>query len=775
MIRSESNSNNKESNQTNDNHWDLNFLYSPNKSTITAIQNMTSPNEDIKYGFNELCPVCGDKVSGFHYGLLTCESCKGFFKRTVQNKKKYQCIDKQECEIDKVQRKRCAFCRFRKCLSVGMKLEAVRENRVRGGRNKFGPLYRRSRALRQQIMRQQYISMVENPSLVHGAIMHSNGASDDILLNQYMRESPCDNDQCSNGSIMASSNESSVMNEPTSDMSFTENEFQQTSQSEKEYLQSCLSASNSQASSHQQTQRQQLTSQDAYTEFLNCCASPENILMNSLPPSASTTQPTNNTNYSQLYNSSNKTFMERTVTSYEGSNSLNERKYKDAEYCNSIVPSPSSPVTPHHKGGVQQMINSNSGRHLVCHDNNSNNQPDNDQNNTEGNHHLQQQDGHNQQRDTLIDQLFHQHQHFSSEQNHVKQSSSSIWSQSPIVPDTSTDYESFKCNSNSVFNRQVTADSQQNTSQTILSVLVENCRHFESVSDETMEQPEMNGSSTSNQHNNRSNGYNHNSVLFEHVNKPLPQILLTLMESDQAFKCTNLEVVKFLSNFLLDLSSFNCLDQVCALLDRYCFLMVDWARQSVFFKTLKLSMILIDDQIRLLKSSWVEILVLDIIWKQLCYHDNLPDMSLVIYSNQIVNLVDVHDIAVVNLIKQFKDFIMDFRGLSMDYAEYLVLKQIILFDPDVYDISLPEPIEDLQEKLSTSLVQYDSIFYPSCPHKFGQIILKLPKIKMLGCEIRKLLHSMPANARKGLFKLDGCLLAEMLNFIESSEQTELSD
>ena len=25
----------------------------------------------------ELCPVCGDRVSGYHYGLMTCESCKG--------------------------------------------------------------------------------------------------------------------------------------------------------------------------------------------------------------------------------------------------------------------------------------------------------------------------------------------------------------------------------------------------------------------------------------------------------------------------------------------------------------------------------------------------------------------------------------------------------------------------------------------------------------------------------------------------------------------------
>uniref|UniRef100_H2TCB3 Nuclear receptor subfamily 5, group A, member 1a n=1 Tax=Takifugu rubripes TaxID=31033 RepID=H2TCB3_TAKRU len=71
----------------------------------------------------ELCPVCGDKVSGYHYGLLTCESCKGFFKRTVQNNKRYTCAENQECKIDKTQRKRCPFCRFQKCLSVGMRLE----------------------------------------------------------------------------------------------------------------------------------------------------------------------------------------------------------------------------------------------------------------------------------------------------------------------------------------------------------------------------------------------------------------------------------------------------------------------------------------------------------------------------------------------------------------------------------------------------------------------------------------------------------------------------
>ncbi|ALC44424.1 ftz-f1, partial [Drosophila busckii] len=114
---------------------------------------------DFKHMFEELCPVCGDKVSGYHYGLLTCESCKGFFKRTVQNKKVYTCVAERSCHIDKTQRKRCPYCRFQKCLEVGMKLEAVRADRMRGGRNKLGPMYKRDRARKLQVMRQRQLAL----------------------------------------------------------------------------------------------------------------------------------------------------------------------------------------------------------------------------------------------------------------------------------------------------------------------------------------------------------------------------------------------------------------------------------------------------------------------------------------------------------------------------------------------------------------------------------------------------------------------------------------
>lgn len=86
---------------------------------------------------NSPCPICGDKISGFHYGIFSCESCKGFFKRTVQNRKNYVCLRGANCLITVATRKKCPACRFEKCLQCGMKLEAIREDRTRGGRSTY--------------------------------------------------------------------------------------------------------------------------------------------------------------------------------------------------------------------------------------------------------------------------------------------------------------------------------------------------------------------------------------------------------------------------------------------------------------------------------------------------------------------------------------------------------------------------------------------------------------------------------------------------------------
>uniref|UniRef100_A0A4W3KBA0 Nuclear receptor subfamily 2, group C, member 2 n=1 Tax=Callorhinchus milii TaxID=7868 RepID=A0A4W3KBA0_CALMI len=73
----------------------------------------------------EYCVVCGDKASGRHYGAVSCEGCKGFFKRSVRKNLTYSCRSSQDCVINKHHRNRCQFCRLRKCLEMGMKMESV--------------------------------------------------------------------------------------------------------------------------------------------------------------------------------------------------------------------------------------------------------------------------------------------------------------------------------------------------------------------------------------------------------------------------------------------------------------------------------------------------------------------------------------------------------------------------------------------------------------------------------------------------------------------------
>lgn len=63
--------------------------------------------------------------------LFSCEGCKGFFKRTVRKDLSYACREEKSCTIDKRQRNRCQYCRYQKCLAMGMKREAVQEERQR--------------------------------------------------------------------------------------------------------------------------------------------------------------------------------------------------------------------------------------------------------------------------------------------------------------------------------------------------------------------------------------------------------------------------------------------------------------------------------------------------------------------------------------------------------------------------------------------------------------------------------------------------------------------
>ncbi|XP_051551179.1 peroxisome proliferator-activated receptor delta isoform X1 [Myxocyprinus asiaticus] len=103
-------------------------------TTASGLSKASSLSEQLllgreEAGINVECRICGDKASGFHYGVHACEGCKGFFRRTIRMKLEYERCDRS-CKIQKKSRNKCQFCRFQKCLMLGMSHDAIRYGRM---------------------------------------------------------------------------------------------------------------------------------------------------------------------------------------------------------------------------------------------------------------------------------------------------------------------------------------------------------------------------------------------------------------------------------------------------------------------------------------------------------------------------------------------------------------------------------------------------------------------------------------------------------------------
>ena len=65
------------------------------------------------------CMVCGDRASGYHYNVLSCEGCKGFYRRIVTEENRVlMCKFGGDCKMDLYWRRKCPSCRLKKCTQV---------------------------------------------------------------------------------------------------------------------------------------------------------------------------------------------------------------------------------------------------------------------------------------------------------------------------------------------------------------------------------------------------------------------------------------------------------------------------------------------------------------------------------------------------------------------------------------------------------------------------------------------------------------------------------
>ncbi|KAM9785840.1 vitamin D3 receptor A [Neosynchiropus ocellatus] len=91
---------------------------------MTVTTSVAGPDE-FDRNAPRICGVCGDKATGFHFNAMTCEGCKGFFRRSMKRKASFTCPFNGSCTITKDNRRHCQACRLKRCIDIGMMKEFI--------------------------------------------------------------------------------------------------------------------------------------------------------------------------------------------------------------------------------------------------------------------------------------------------------------------------------------------------------------------------------------------------------------------------------------------------------------------------------------------------------------------------------------------------------------------------------------------------------------------------------------------------------------------------
>ena len=92
--------------------------------TVSSNGTANGKNQSSRLDFSKIpCRVCGCSSSGIHFGVVSCEGCKGFFRRSIRGafRLQYKCKQLKGNGNDLCPAtSNCRQCRFRRCVDAGM-------------------------------------------------------------------------------------------------------------------------------------------------------------------------------------------------------------------------------------------------------------------------------------------------------------------------------------------------------------------------------------------------------------------------------------------------------------------------------------------------------------------------------------------------------------------------------------------------------------------------------------------------------------------------------
>ncbi|XP_071772506.1 steroid hormone receptor ERR2-like isoform X4 [Centroberyx gerrardi] len=185
------------------------------------------------------------------------------------------------------------------------------------------------------------------------------------------------------------------------------------------------------------------------------------------------------------------------------------------------------------------------------------------------------------------------------------------------------------------------------------------------------------------------------------------------------------------------------LTTLCDLADRELVVIIGWAKHIPGFSTLSLA-----DQMSLLQSAWMEILVLSIVFRSLpCEEEIVYAEDYVVDEEQarLSGLLDLH-VAILPLVRRYKK-------LRMEKEEFVTLKAIALANSDSMHIEDIEAVQRLQDSLHEALQDFEGSQHAEDPRRAGKLLMTLPLLRQTAAKAVQHFYSIKMQGKVPMHKL----------------------
>lgn len=200
-------------------------------------------------------------------------------------------------------------------------------------------------------------------------------------------------------------------------------------------------------------------------------------------------------------------------------------------------------------------------------------------------------------------------------------------------------------------------------------------------------------------------------------------------------------------------SYMKAMSTLCDLADREIVVIISWAKNIPGFSSLSLS-----DQMSILQSVWMEILVLGVAHRSLPYEDEIVYAEDYVMDEDFSRTAGMLDLngAVLQLIRKFK-------SMKLEKEEFVMLKALALANSDSVHIEDVEAVQKLRDVLHEALLDYESSKHPEEPRRAGKLLLTLPLLRQTASKVLHHFYSIKLEGKVPMHKLFLEMLEAMMD------------